>query len=208
MQFAKRHVTYASVAATLALFLVLGGSAVAANHYLINSKKQISPKLLKFLHGARGARGLQGAQGIQGIQGTPGATGATGPAGPLAQTVPTGVTIRGAWGFEIFLPAAPTFTAAFASYTFALPAAPTGAVFSADGLAKPHCPGTVAAPAADRGYLCVYRGNSINVGATPFLGNPETGARSATSVYGFFVEDAPPAGGITLDEGTYAYTAP
>jgi hypothetical protein len=208
MQFVKRHLTYPSVMATLAVFLALGGTAAAAHKYLLNSTKQINPKVLKLLHGAKGASGARGPQGVQGIAGATGAKGDQGVPGPLLQTVPHGLTIRGAWGLELPVPASSTFAAAFVSYPLALPAAPTGAVFSADGLAKTHCPGTVGAPAADPGYLCVYRGNSFNVGATPFIGNPENGVRTATSVYGFNVEDSLTAGGITLDEGTYAYTAP
>ncbi len=50
------RMTYANVAATLALVFAMGGSAVAASHYLITSKKQISPKVVKELSGKQGAR--------------------------------------------------------------------------------------------------------------------------------------------------------
>jgi hypothetical protein len=68
----------ANLVAWLALFVALGGTSLAANHYLINSTKQISPKVLKKLRGSRGPRG---AQGTAGARGATGATGATGPAG-------------------------------------------------------------------------------------------------------------------------------
>jgi hypothetical protein len=56
--------TYANVISTVALFLALaGGSAYAANHYLINNTKQIKPSVLKALKGKAGAQGAQGIQG-------------------------------------------------------------------------------------------------------------------------------------------------
>jgi hypothetical protein len=86
----RRHVNYASVVATLALVFAMGGSAIAANHYLINSTKQINPKVLKKLKGRSGAPGSPGragaiggagAQGPKGDDGKEGAKGETGPAG-------------------------------------------------------------------------------------------------------------------------------
>ncbi len=55
----RRHITYANVAATMALVFAMGGTAVAAKHYLINSTRQIRPSVLKALHGANGKNGLQ-----------------------------------------------------------------------------------------------------------------------------------------------------
>ena len=75
----RRHLTYANVAATLALVFAMTGGALAAKHYLINSTSQISPKVLKKLHGAKGKTG---ATGKQGAQGAPGAEGKQGPTGP------------------------------------------------------------------------------------------------------------------------------
>ena len=49
-----KRLTYANVAATLALVLAMSGGALAASHYLINSTKQINPKVLKKLKGATG----------------------------------------------------------------------------------------------------------------------------------------------------------
>jgi hypothetical protein len=209
MRFIRRHVTYSSVMATLAVFLALGGTAVAAHGYLLNSKKQISPKLLKLLHGAKGARGAQGTQGIQGATGATGATGAKGDPGPLAQTVPSGVTIRGSWGLEGYNANASGFTGASVSYPFRLPVLPLGLVLVATATTAPHCTGSVGSPTADAGYVCVYRGYSsnINTGATT-LDNPETGSRTTTSVFGFVVEDQVTVGGVGFDSGTWAYTAP
>ena len=78
----RPRLTYANVAATLALVFSMTGGALAANHYLISSTKQISPKVLKKLKGKTGKTGRQGPQGIQGIAGRQGAAGTNGKDGP------------------------------------------------------------------------------------------------------------------------------
>jgi hypothetical protein len=81
----RRHLSYANVVATLALVFAMSGGALAASHYLINSTKQINPKVLGALKGT-GKAGSAGAQGPAGPQGTPGAQGQPGapgqPGGP------------------------------------------------------------------------------------------------------------------------------
>lgn len=57
MRSLRKHLSYANVVATFALLFAMGGSAVAANHYLIHSTKQIAPKVLKKLKGPAGRRG-------------------------------------------------------------------------------------------------------------------------------------------------------
>ncbi len=69
----------AMIVALAALLIAMTGSAIAARHYLITSTKQISPKVLKSLHGAKGSAGKAGAAGGTGAAG---ATGPTGPGGP------------------------------------------------------------------------------------------------------------------------------
>jgi hypothetical protein len=71
----KPRITYANVAASLALFFALGGTAIAAKHYLITSTNQIKPSVLSQLRGRTGAAGSQGPGGPQGP---------AGPAGPVA----------------------------------------------------------------------------------------------------------------------------
>jgi hypothetical protein len=83
--------TYANVAATLALVFAMGGSAVAASHYLITSKKQISPKVLKELKGANGPSGAAGAAGASGAQGPAGANGTNGTPGAKGDQGPEGI---------------------------------------------------------------------------------------------------------------------
>jgi len=71
----RKHFNYANTAATLALVFAMSGGALAAQHYLITSTKQISPKVIKAL---------------QGHNGLAGSVGATGPAGPVGAVGPSG----------------------------------------------------------------------------------------------------------------------
>lgn len=81
----RKHLSYANVAATLALFFAMSGGALAASHYLITSTKQISPKVLKSLAGKPGPAGANGANGAQGPQGPAGLAGSGTPGAPGAE---------------------------------------------------------------------------------------------------------------------------
>jgi hypothetical protein len=72
MNSLRRHLSYANVTATLALVFAMSGGALAAKHYLINSTKQINPKVLKQLKGNTGKAGPAGPQGVGGASGSPG----------------------------------------------------------------------------------------------------------------------------------------
>jgi hypothetical protein len=72
------RLTVANIAATLALVFAMSGGALAATHYLLNSTKQINPKVLKAL---KGRNGVAGPTGSPGAAGTPGAQGPQGKAG-------------------------------------------------------------------------------------------------------------------------------
>lgn len=69
----------------LALLVAIGGTAVAAQHYLITNVRQISPTVRSALRGRTGARGPRGATGLRGpagINGVNGHDGVPGPRGP------------------------------------------------------------------------------------------------------------------------------
>lgn len=90
---ARKRVTYANVAATLALLFAMSGGAYAAGKYLITSTKQISPNVLKQLKGKNGKAGKNGANGATGPQGPAGPegkAGATGKEGPKGAEGPAG----------------------------------------------------------------------------------------------------------------------
>ena len=63
MKTLRSHLTYANVVATLALFFAMSGGALAARHYLINSTKQINPRVLNKLKGKTGKTGKTGRGG-------------------------------------------------------------------------------------------------------------------------------------------------
>lgn len=89
----RSHLTYANVAATMAVVFAMAGGAVAATHYLITSAKQISPKVLRELKGAAGARGSAGSSGTDGAageRGERGERGEKGEAGPEGKIGPVG----------------------------------------------------------------------------------------------------------------------
>jgi hypothetical protein len=77
-----RKPSLGGIVAVVALFVALGGSAVAANHYLITKTSQIKPSVLSKLKGKAGATGPAGSQGPQGPGGPQGAGGPQGPQGP------------------------------------------------------------------------------------------------------------------------------
>jgi hypothetical protein len=82
IQSLRRRVNATTVIAVFALVFAMTGGAYAAKKFLITSKGQISPNVLKSLKGAAGAKGANGAAGTPGATGPAGPAGATGPAGP------------------------------------------------------------------------------------------------------------------------------
>jgi Collagen triple helix repeat (20 copies) len=81
MHIPRRHLNYANVVATLALVFAMSGGALAAKHYLINSTKQINPKVLKKLKGNAGKTGATGPAGVAGAPGPQGKEGSAGKEG-------------------------------------------------------------------------------------------------------------------------------
>jgi hypothetical protein len=81
----RKRLTYTNVVATMALVFAMSGGAFAASHYLVNSTKQINPKVLKKLKGnagPKGATGKEGAPGKEGLAGKDGGAGVKGEPGP------------------------------------------------------------------------------------------------------------------------------
>jgi hypothetical protein len=86
-----RRLSPTTIIAGLALFFALGGTAVAASHYLITSTSQIKPTVLSKLKGKPGPQGPAGAAGAAGPQGATGSAGPQGPAGPSSLSAITTV---------------------------------------------------------------------------------------------------------------------
>jgi hypothetical protein len=87
MHIPRRHLNYANVIATLALVFAMSGGALAAKHYLINSTKQINPKVLKKLKGNTGKTGATGPAGAAGAAGKDGSAGKEGAKGAPGSAV-------------------------------------------------------------------------------------------------------------------------
>ncbi len=88
-----RKPSLGTVIAAAAIFFALGGSAMAARHYLITSTSQIKPSVLKALQGAAGSVGPTGPVGPSGSVGPQGPVGAVGPQGPASPTNLSSLTI-------------------------------------------------------------------------------------------------------------------
>jgi hypothetical protein len=109
----RRHLSYANVAATLALFLALGGAAYAATQLPRNSvgaaqlrrgavtPVKISARARAQLRGAQGPQGPQGKTGARGAKGATGARGATGAKGDTGARGLPGADGNGP-AFEVF----------------------------------------------------------------------------------------------------------
>ena len=118
----------------------------------------------------------------------------------------SGVTIRGVVGGDFHASAASDWRV-LESFPIPSPVVLPGGAVDVDGQdeVSNRCTGTVGAPTAPAGVVCIYLENSYN--ATSFLGY---GAPSAGfgSVYGFLLHWNAPAAGDTLVNATWAYTAP
>jgi hypothetical protein len=107
MNFLRRHLTYANVAASLALFLALGGAAYAASTLPKGSvgtsqlrngavtAAKIAKKTRQQLQGNRGPAGATGPEGKTGKVGPKGATGAKGATGTKGDTGTAGTNGTG-----------------------------------------------------------------------------------------------------------------
>ena len=240
----RSRLTYTNLAVTLALFFALSGGAMAAGHYLITSTKQISPKVLKALKGAPGPSGAAGAAGAAGAQGpagpggakgetgavgAQGPTGPTGPQGPagttgFVKTLPKGETERGVWNISGNASAEGGLVAGSVSYAFALKTAPVKHYIRVGEALPAGCTGSVEAPGAEGGNLCVFANEEENT-LHSYFGLPLPAVCSlerssgghpcivraheeeTAGPWGFGIETgAESAGNVTVD-GTWAVTA-
>jgi hypothetical protein len=236
--FTPRHrrLSYANVTATLALAFSLTGGALAASHYLINSTKQINPKVLKQLRGETGAAGALGAHGSAGPAGNDGASGSEGPegrqgatgkegaqgregpagkegapgsAGTLPLTLPSGKTLKGSFGGSGAVATESNNAVELSiSYPFPLVTSPSSEVVQTGGSPTPSCPGSAAAPSAAAGHLCVYVGGGHEVNTMDVSTYGDDGSRDYR--YGAVIYAYPRCKAPCRGElwGTWAVTAP
>ncbi len=210
----RKRITYANVVATLALVLAMSGGALAATHYLINSTKQINPKVIKKLRGYRGARGASGPIGAIGPQGVQGPTGAKGTRGPQGEPgfsalsqLPSGGTESGS--FALSGTAKEESQVLSVALTFQVPlAAPIAAEhieFRSVSSPDENCLGP---GEAKRGYLCFYYAKpKLNV-LGPLTYDPESETATGTGHFGVGLSFMAAAEGPVYATGTWTVTAP
>lgn len=235
-QAIRKHVNATTVIAVFALVFAMSGGAYAAKKFLITSKGQISPKVLKSLKGPAGAKGANGAPGTQGPAGPAGPAGAQGPAGAKGDNGKDGAEgkegkegkqgVPGTTGFTDTLPSGKTETGTWsamqeteevgtvAAISFPIPLAEglEESQVHVDSLAEPNfeevCPGSAEAPKATKGNLCIYTGVSKGLEIFKVV-KPFTTGEVGTGPNGAILRMAQPATAEpTLAYGSWAVTAP
>jgi len=201
----RRHVSYANVVATMALVFAMGGTAIAAKHYLVTSTKQIKPSVLKSL---KGNAGPKGATGLQGAQGKEGPQGKQGPAGPLTTTLPSGQTLRGSFNLDTVATEAKQTNGGSISFGLALPSPPAVEVVPVKGPATVHCPGSVAKPAATPGYLCLYEVTVENLALLEWCNDAGGKCEENADTFGVELFARSTSTGRFYVDGSWAVTAP
>ena len=213
------RLTYSNVVASLALFAALGGTSYAAIKLPAGSvgTKQLHTSAVtsaKVKNGSLARRDfrpgeLAGAQagppGPAGKDGQPGAAGRS-----ALTTLQSGETVRGVVGAEEHVDTANAGTSFGMTETLPIPAPQP--VSSGDVLldhysdSPDRCTGTVSAPTAPPGIVCIYinDGSSINAEDPEGLATPTPDG----SRFGFELRWAAPDIGQTAVHATWAYTAP
>jgi hypothetical protein len=216
------RLSYANLMATIAVFIALGGSSYAALRVTGRNvpKDALTGADIKKLTGRDVTNNSLTGADVKNLTSADIANGRLlaedfaagslpkgdkGDPGPLPATLPSGKTLTGAWAFGHDSPAGQIIMGAI-SFPFPLAASPELHVVQLGATPPPQCPGTAAAPAAQRGRLCIY------VGAA----NDEGPIHVFSVVDGD--EDGPYTRGAALDKdsnalstwasGTWAVTAP
>jgi hypothetical protein len=202
----QRHLSYANVAATLALFFSMSGAAVAAHHYLINSTKQINPKVLNKLKGRAGPRGPQGATGREGREGREGKEGREGteiPGGYLQ----FGITLRGNFAGRAVATASGQTLNIPISFGLQLHKVPVLVNYVPHGSSPPPgCFGSFHEPEASPGSLCVYESpGRLNVKEARVF-DPISGENTEANRFGAAIEATAEKAGEYGVRGTWAVT--
>ena len=240
----RNRLTYANVMSTIAVFIVLGGSAWAATRItgaqVANSSltgadikngsiaaadvKKGSLTADRFRAGqipagakgdkgdtgATGKQGDQGIQGIQGIQGEKGLKGDQGVPGPYPTgSLPSGVTLKGAFRTSAQGDSS-AISGGAVSFAFPLASDPTPHLIADGGEPTTECPGTVAAPTALAGHLCLYEEFASAAITSKIIGNPVNNTSNEASKFGFTYQAQIGTGSATNFAwvGTWAVTAP
>jgi hypothetical protein len=152
------------------------------------------------------ALGLRGEKGDKGEKGDTGAPGAAGPF-PTGN-LPSGATLRGV--FQVAgtdTPAVAGHAASAISFVFPLAEAPEPHFVLEGGPPVEACPGSVSAPEATPGHVCVYTGHQQNASNLTIL-DPVTGSGLGSSRFGVSISAVGSADSNYFLSGTWAVTAP
>jgi hypothetical protein len=181
-----RSTTYANITATAALVIALGGTSYAAASLARNSVGSAQVKNHSLL-----------AEDVKAGQLT---------AGALDARLPSGATERGGWGQSSEDPASGEIQTSAFSFPVPLAKNVKAKVIQEGAGPTANCPGTVTAPKAAKGFLCVYVGggnNHVNV-RTYAAVDGDTNYRFGAIAYW----RPTAAGTFTYASGTYAVRAP
>jgi hypothetical protein len=200
-----KRLSYANVAATIALFLALGGGAYAATQLPKNSigSRQIKKGSIQVSDLSRAAR-----KHLRGTTGDTGATGPQGPAGPTTTNLPSGQTLRGVFNIDDVAGAKEQIAGGSISFGMTLPKAPLVEIVKPTDPPSANCPGSLKAPTAGPGVLCVYEEITSNVSALAVCAlecEPDTPSASpfGAELYSHAINP-----GRFSADGSWAVTAP
>lgn len=210
-----------------AVFIALSGTAVALQAKSVGSK-QIKKSAVKSKHVSDGSLKAQDiAAGALGqLEGDPGPPGSQGPRGPQGDpgtsifdsTIPAGKTVTGAWGGRLMPADTVDPNNPLLTYSFPVRAPEPlidlevnfGAETPGDSDADPGCAGSIDAPTAPPGNVCIYvDGDNLNNTSSLAGFALVPGADREANALGFIVRIlAADNEGSFRAEGTWAYTAP
>jgi hypothetical protein len=158
---------------------------------------------------ALGLKGERGEKGDRGDTGDTGDKGEPGDPGPFpTANLPSGATLRGAFQLAGTDTPAVAGTAATAiAFVFPLAQAPEPNLVLEGGLPVAACPGSVNAPEAMPGHLCVYTGSVSNASSFTFV-DPESGVGPGSSRFGVTLFATGSFDSNYSVSGTWAVTAP
>jgi hypothetical protein len=152
------------------------------------------------------------AIGLVGPKGEKGDTGDPGEPGPFpTANLPSGVTLRGVYRVAGERDATANNLAQDAiTFVFPLASEPVPHLIEAGDPAPAACPGSVAAPEAQAGHLCVYEqfASASVMSANKSIGDPVLNVSPGASRFGFSVSAQASSAGNFAMVGTWAVTAP
>lgn len=155
-----------------------------------------------------GPAGASGSSGALGSRGATGVQGSAGPAGPFTTVLPSGASLKGAYGAIGSSSAGLQRLGTQISFGIPLAAAPIANFLSVGEGPTAACPGSAAAPSASPGNLCIYEAQRSNV-LTAGFEDPITGATGSTvQPFGAEVVGLTSAAGNYDESGSWAVTAP